>query len=116
MRFPMGEPVTVLTADTDENAYADEATPTWSKPPVSSVVVLGVGVEPRPSSEPVANARNAVVVGYTLYLPDAAGVTARSRIIVRGNTYEVLGEPAEWRSPFTAWAPGAVVQVQRVEG
>jgi hypothetical protein len=73
-------------------------------------------VEPRPSAEPVQDARNAVTSGFTLYMPTGTTITATNRVRVRGAVYDVLGEPAEWRSPFTGWAPGVVVQVEKVEG
>jgi hypothetical protein len=112
----MSETVTVLTPGTITNPYSGEDTPSWTVPPSSSVDVPGVAVEPRPSGEPVQDARNAVVSGFTLYLPSEAVVTAHSRVVVRGGTYDVIGEPAVWQSPFSDWAAGTVVQVQRVEG
>jgi hypothetical protein len=111
-----GETVTVLTAATKPDPYSGEDVPTWSLPPASSVTVDGVAVEPRPSNEPVQDARNAIVDGFTLYLPPDVEVSARSRVVVRGGTYDVLGEPAVWRSYFTGWSPGVVLQVQRVQG
>jgi hypothetical protein len=111
--FSYGETVQVLTAGTVVDRYGNETTD-WSAPTV--VDVAGVGVEPRPSSEPAQDARNAVTDGFTLYLPPGSVVTPQNRVSVRGGTYSVLGEPAVWRSPFTGWEPGVVVQVQRTEG
>lgn len=121
--FPHGETVTIQTAGTTTDPYSGDPTPawelgvgqTWMTAP-SQVTVAGVGIEPRPSSEPVENARNSVVSGYTLYLPPGTSVTAQNRVVVRGGTYNVLGDPATWRSPFTGWEPGIVVQVGRTEG
>lgn len=115
MTFRFGETVTIQTAGPRYDKYADETVyDDWENP--ASVDVLGVGIEPRPSSEPVEAARNAVVSGYTLYLPTGTTVTAQNRIVVRGGTYNALGDPAVWMSPFTGWAPGIVVQVGRTEG
>lgn len=66
--------------------------------------------EPRPSSEPVQDARNAVVSGWTLYLSPGADVTAVDRMDVRGRVYQVLGDPAAWADA------GLVVQVGLTEG
>jgi hypothetical protein len=114
MMYPHGETVAVLTAGTKTDPYSGEAREDWST--ATEVTHSGVAVEPRPSSEPVQDARNAVTSGFTLYgLPDGA-VTAANRVRVRGEVYEILGDPALWRSPFTDWEPGLVVQVGRTEG
>jgi hypothetical protein len=113
--FPFGETVTILTAGVEEDPYSGELVSSWEWAGAETVVT-GVGVEPRPSGEPTQEARNSVVSGFTLYLPAGTEVAPDNRVTVRGDTYEVLGEPAEWVNPFTGWAPGVVVQVQRVEG
>lgn len=90
--------------------YSGEATGIdWSTPTTLAITTLALA-EPRPSQEPVQNARNAVTTGYTLYLPTGSDVTAADRMVVRGETYDVLGEPAEWASA------GIVVQVGNTEG
>ena len=109
-----GETVQVLTAGTIEDPYSGETQPDWTNP--TSVVVEGVAVEPRPSSGPLQDARNAVVSGYSLYMPTGTAIGPQNRVTVRGKTYDVLGEPADWRSPFTGWRPGLVVQVGLTEG
>ena len=43
-------------------------------------------------------------------------VSPRDRVIVRGVTYEVRGDPANWVNPFTGWAPGGSVNLERVAG
>ena len=113
--FAHGESVTILTAGTEVDPYSDDPVSSWEVEP-SEVVVTGVGVEPRPSDEPTQEARNAVVSGFTLYLPAGTEIGPQNRVVVRGGTYEVLGEAAVWRNPFTGWVPGVVVQVQKVDG
>lgn len=113
--FAHGEPVTVLTPGYDEDPYSDDLEQSWEWSP-TEVVVPGCGIEPRPSSEPTQDARNSVVSGFTLYMPAGTVIGPQNRVIVRGNTYSVEGEAAEWVSPFTGWNPGVVVQVERVEG
>jgi hypothetical protein len=114
VNFPYGDTVQILTAGTTTDPYSGEPSPDWTSP--TSVDVAGVGVEPRPSGEPLQDARNQVVSGYTLYMPAGTAITSANRVVVRGETYDVLGEPAVWRSPFTGWEPGIVVQVERSEG
>lgn len=112
--FPHGETVAVLTAGTVSDPYSGEDSASWDTP--TEVNVLGVGVEPRPSDEPVQDARNAVTSGFTLYMPAGTVIGSANRIRVRGEVYDVLGEPAVWRSPFTGWEPGVIVQVARTDG
>lgn len=113
MDFPYGEDVGILSPGTTTDPYSGEPTDDWS---TTTEVTERAAVEPRPSTEPVQDARNAVTSGFTLYLPADSTVTARKKVGVRGKVYDVLGEPALWRSPFTGWEPGVVVQVGRVEG
>lgn len=113
--FPAGETVTRLRATSVTDGYGNEGVLSWDAP--TELAIYHVGVEPRPSSENQRDARNAVTSGFTLYITDtAADVTPLDRMRVRGRVYQVQGEPALWRSPFTGWAPGLVVQVDRVEG
>lgn len=112
--FAHGETVAVLTAGTVADPYSGDDVASWETS--TSVNVPGVGVEPRPSQEPTQDARNAVVSGFTLYFPPDTQVSAANKVRVRGNVYDVIGDPADWRNPFTGWTPGIVVQVGRTEG
>jgi len=118
MNFPHGETVTILTAGTKYDPYSDSDQPSWDDDatPPTETTVAGVAVEPRPSTEQLEAGRNAVVDGFTLYLPAGTVIGAHNRVVVRGGTYDVLGDAAEWVNPFTGWAPGVVVQVSRTEG
>ena len=116
IRFPHGESVVVVTPATTTNPYSGEPADSWDDADVTLVEVPGVAVEPRPSGEPLQDARNQVTSGFTLYFPTDVEVTARDRVIVRGVMHNVLGEPAAWVNPFTGWAPGVVVQTERTEG
>jgi hypothetical protein len=104
-----GEVVTVLTAGTTVDAYSGQASPDWAHATTRDVVTLAPP-EPRPSDEPVADARNAVTSGWTLYLPLGSGVQPYDRVRVRGIDYPVQGQPAVWGSK------GEVVQAFRTEG
>ena len=112
-----GERVYVLTGTEVASPYSNTATDTdWSDPTVTPVD--GVLCEPRPSSEPVQDARNAVTTGYTLYftagLPVGLVLSASQRVRVRGQDYEVLGDAQDWR--LGGWRPGLVLQVEKVSG
>lgn len=108
-----GETVLVLTGTPVVDPYSGETTGTsWATP--TQVSVDNVLCEPRPSSEPVADARNAVTSGFTLYMPAGTAITPANRVRVRGLDYDVLGEPSDWR--LGSWRPGLVVQTSRVAG
>lgn len=107
-----GETVQVLTAGTVHDPYSDEDVSSWATS--TSVDVYGVLCEPRPSSEPVQDARNSVTSGWTLYFPPRTEIGPQNRVRVRGKVYEVIGEPADWR--LGSWEPGLVVQTQVVDG
>jgi Family of unknown function (DUF6093) len=102
-----GESVVVLTAGTTTDPYSDEALPDWSTP--VSVTVRDVLVERLPP-EPLDDIRDAVTSRLTLYFQSVPSVPlARARVQVRGVTYDVQGEPADWR--LGAWQPGLAVSV-----
>lgn len=107
---PFNEAVTILegteTTDRYGNTVLDWDTPTE----------LGVNaiVYPRTTSED-NDGRTAVLVGLTALLPTGTAVTAHSRVIARGGTYAVVGEPADWRSPW-GWKPGIQIDLERVAG
>lgn len=104
-----GETVTRLRAGTAVDPYSAEASEDWGSATEEDITTLAPA-EPRPSNEPVQDARNAITSGFTLYLPLDADVTARDRMRVRGVVYDVLGEPAVWARA------GMVIQVGRTEG
>ncbi len=113
--FTFGETVTRLRGTPILDPYSGEVTGLdWSTP--IELAIPDTGIEPRPTSEPVQDARNAVVSGFTLYAPFGVDVTPADRVRVRGTIYDVDGEVAEWRNPFTGWSAGSVVQTKRVAG
>lgn len=51
----------------------------------------------------------------TLYLEDGAPAPAATdQVTVRGQRYDVDGDPEVFRNPFTGYEPGAVVKLLRV--
>jgi hypothetical protein len=104
-----GELVVVLTPGTTVDAYSGRPEPDWAHATTRDVYTLAPP-EPRPSDEPVTDARNAVVSGWTLYLPIGSNVSPYERVRVRGQDYPVQGQPAVWGTK------GEVVQAFRTEG
>ena len=113
--YPHGETITVIRAAEVADPYSGADTILdWDAATTHNID--DVAVAPRQSSEPTQDARNAVYTGLTLYLPAGADITRIDRVAVRGEVYEVDGDIAEWRSPFTGWAPGLEVNLSRVTG
>lgn len=113
--FPHGETVTRLRATATTDPYSGEATGSdWSAPLILDIP--GCAFNPGNSSEPLQEARNAVVTRPEVYAPAGADVKAGDRLVVRSLTYDVEGDPADWRSPFTGWNPGLVIALERADG
>lgn len=113
-----GETVTVLTGVPAANPdpYSGDPVVDWTQPPATEVDIEGVLCEPRPSAEPVQDARNSVTSGYTLYVrarPVMPVILPSNRVRVRGTDYDVLGEPSDWRMGAFG---GLVVQTSRTAG
>lgn len=113
--FLHGETVARLRGTPIINPYSGLPDGTdWEDP--DTLEVPGCGFNPGGSSEPVQDARNAVITRPEVYDPSFADVLAGDRLVVRGDTYEVDGNPARWKSPFTGWQPAQVIALKSVEG
>lgn len=102
--------VRLRAAETSVDPYSKKPKADWTKAPDELPITTLAPAEPRPSEEPVQEARNAVISGWTLYLPLGADITERDRVRVRGEVYAVLGRPADWQDR------GLVVQTTRTDG
>lgn len=111
MSYPYGETVTVRTRVQGPDDQYGQPTWTWT-----DVDVPGVAVAPAAGNEAGLPYRQDVGIALTVYLPPETPITARSRVLVRGDEFEVFGEPGDWRSPFTGWHPGIVANLTRSEG
>ena len=109
--FANSETVTVLPGPTTFDAYGD---------PIASTRVggdiAGCAVAPRYSTEPTVRGRQGVIVGLSIYAPAGSDILSTDSLRVRGDIYVVEGDPAEWVSPYTGWAPGMEVAVKRAVG
>ncbi len=113
--FLFGESVTRQRAATSVDPYTSESRPDWTKTPVS-VTITGCAFDPGGSTEAVDIGRAPVTTSPRLFAPVGSDIKSGDRIVARGATFEVDGNPADWRSPFTGWNPGIVVGLQLVEG
>ncbi len=91
----IGETVVILRAGLVEDPYSGELSPDWSNPTEAPVLTVAPP-EPRPSGESLQDSRNAVVSGWTVYVPTDTDATSRDRVRVRGIVYGIEGEPASW--------------------
>lgn len=115
MHFPHGETVTRLRAAAVEDPYSGEDTaPDWDN--AAELDIEGCAFSPGNSLEPLEVGRSAVLTRPQVYAPPGADVLSGDRLVVRGDTYEVVGRPQDWRSPFTGWQPGLVIELELVEG
>lgn len=113
--FAAGETVTRLRGTLTGDPYSGiDSAISWTSP--ASRAIPGCGFDPGTSDEPTQDARNAVITRPTVYAPTGSDVLPGDRLVVRGITYEVKGNPAAWRSPFTGSSPGLVVTLEEVRG
>lgn len=111
MTFPSGETVTLVKrelADAKDEYGNDIYTPV-------DVPVDGCVVWPRTSSEDVQG-QDTVTAGLTVLLPPATDASSVDAVIVRGDPYEIDGEPAVYHSPFTGFDPGVLINLTRTTG
>ena len=117
--LPYGETIVRLRAVLVADPYSGEDTkPAWddeAQPP-AELDIPGCAIDPGGSTEPSEVGRESVVTKPTVYAPFGADVLPGDRVVVRGRTWQVDGDPAEWRSPFTGWEPGTVIKLMAVEG
>jgi hypothetical protein len=113
--FAYGETFTRLRGTPVTDPYSGEATGiSWDSP--NSLAIPDCGFNPGRSTEPVQDARNAVITQPEVYAPTGSDVLAGDRLVVRGVTFEVDGNPGDYRNPFTGWRPGIVIALKEVAG
>lgn len=93
----------------------------------SEHVLRGCVVAPSTSTEDISDG-DQVVSRWNVYVLTDADVRAADRIrrptdptpanasVRARGPWQVVGDPEPWKSPFGSWAPGMVVQIERVSG
>jgi hypothetical protein len=110
MTYPFGE--TVIHLDGTAPITQDDLGNDVRTFPVKATYT-GIAVWPRGGNE-LTQGQDLVTVGLTISIPDDVTVDAQDRFIVRGETFEVQGDPQPYRSPLTGRRPGSPVALQRV--
>lgn len=113
MDFPYGETITRLRPAVTEDEYHNENLD-WSAP--ASLAIGGVAIALGGTFDVGATDRQPTESDFDLYLPSGSDVVSTDRLIVRGKTCDIVGDPFDWRSPFTGWAPGMLVRASIREG
>jgi hypothetical protein len=114
--FTHGETVTRQRAQTTADPYSTQPRPDWKKTP-ATVDIAGCGFDPGTSAESFAEpGRQPITTKPTVYAPYGSDIKAGDRLVVRGVTYDVDGNPADFRSPFSGWEAGMAVSLRVKEG
>lgn len=83
--------------------------------------IVGCVVAPRQESPQVGGeqqqARDTVIVGWTVYAPSGSDIVTTDRVRIRGEVCEITGQPGDWGvSPFTGTAGVVQFAADRVTG
>ena len=114
-RHPFGETITRQRGTAVADPYSGESTDIdWTDP--DELNITGFAVAPGAFVENAAPDRTRVDIEFTLYGPYAADIEPLDRVIVRGQTCEVVGKRQDWRNPFTGSESGCAVEVRKVAG
>jgi hypothetical protein len=102
--FPFVEPVTLLVnGGSTRNRFGDDV-PTQT--PVNVLGAFSPGVSAEQAAQGTASTDPEV------YLPPGTQVPSWiDAVTVRGNTYQVVGQPADWRSGIDGSPMGVVVRL-----
>lgn len=107
----IGETVTILRQARTVDEYGNAT----SAGTPSRRDVVSLGFDPG-GSIALRDGRDGTDTKPTVYLPTGTDIVHTDQLEVRGVTYAVEGEIADWRSPFTGARPGLVVPLRRVSG
>lgn len=104
--------VRIRAEETGEDRYHN---PVYDWDGADRLDITGCSVSPRTEGEDTTRGREGVVIGFAVRVRRTVDVVATDRVEVRGETYQVDGEPADWRSPHTN-RRGTEILLRRVEG
>ena len=106
----IGEVVTRLrAAESGPDRYGD---PTYGDP--TETDLAGALFAPGGTQEPVEAGRTAVITNPTLYFPGVwPDIVPTDQVRVRGDVYEVIGDPANWQLDGQG---GLAVELRKVDG
>lgn len=112
----IGETFTRLRAPADDVDRYGNPTLDWDSDDVDSLDLPGCSFAPGRGTEDRQDLREGQSITGTVYAPAGADVDALDRLVIRGDTYSVDGEPGAWTSPFSGASRGVEISVRRTEG
>lgn len=120
MVFPVPHGVTVTRLRTGpspgRDAFGAPLPGTLTETPITGCVVTPRQEAPQVGGEQ-QQARDTVIAGLTVYAPPGTDILTTDRFRVRGQVYEVTGQPGDWgRSPFTGTPSCVQFLLDRVTG
>lgn len=108
-----GETVTVRRGTVTATGRRNDTTTDWAEP--TDTDVPDCLIAPRSTSED-HDGRSGVIIGVTVYMPSGTDVLASDRLVIRGDEYDVEGEPGDWWTPQDPICDGIEVAAKRTEG
>lgn len=103
-----GEMVEIIRTTTgvgDDGYPVEGSEKTWT--------VSGCAVAPLKIGEDASPDGNAILDGFTVYMPLGTDITGEDSMRVRGGLYRVDGEPGAWVNPYSPSNPCGIEVVVR---
>ncbi|WP_315913582.1 hypothetical protein [Arthrobacter sp. lap29] len=98
-----------------QDPYSGEMTQgSWADP--DELAIEGASVAPSSTTEQQTSNRQTVITSMSVYGPPGMDVLPADRIRDSQGLWEVTGETAAWKNPFTGWRPGDELPVKKVVG
>lgn len=116
--YPYGETVVRLRRGTSpgRDPRGQPLPGSLTETPVAGCVVAPRAETPTAGGDQ-QQARDTVIVGYTVYAPAGGDWLTTDQVRIRGEVCEITGWPGDWgRSPFTGLAGPMQFAVDRVTG
>lgn len=79
------------------------------------VTLVGATIAPRTSADIDDRGRQGVIEGLTLYAPHGTDLIHTDQVEVDGVTYDIDGDPGQWKHP-NGWTAGMEVALKRAVG
>lgn len=95
--------------------WGDQTAPT-------TTTIPGCTIYPTTSDDVGGRGRDGAVTGLSIIVPYGTAIAHNAHVQIPApwsdstEWWPIVGDSADWSSPFTDWAPGSIVKVQRGEG
>jgi hypothetical protein len=110
--YDAGETVVIVrTSPGGSDPYGDPIEDTVTETPVEDCSIW-----PGASSEQGTTGRDSAVADLIVSMPSGTDIRRTDQVRARGVLWDVAGDPFDWLNPFTGWAPGIEVHLNRGEG